>query len=79
MSHAEPAVTLFRPVGQKELDLIKESDWRRFPPRLHWQPVFYPVLNEDLCSPHCQRVEHQRPKLRLRGIRSPFSGCEGVP
>ncbi len=50
MSHAEPAVTLFRPVGQKELDLIKESDWRRFPPRLHWQPVFYPVLNEDYAA-----------------------------
>jgi hypothetical protein len=39
--------TLYRPVGQKELDLIRESDWRCFPPRLSWQPIFYPVLNEE--------------------------------
>ena len=38
--------TLFRPVGQKELDLICESGWRRFPPRLPEQPIFYPVTNE---------------------------------
>lgn len=39
--------TLFRPVGQKELDLIKESDFKRFPPRLFHQPIFYPVLNRE--------------------------------
>lgn len=50
MSHAEPAVTLFRPVGQRELDRIKESGWRRFPPRLPEQPLFYPVLNEDYAA-----------------------------
>ena len=41
------SVTLFRPVGPKELELIKESGWKKFPPRLFWQPIFYPVLNED--------------------------------
>jgi hypothetical protein len=40
-------VTLFRPVGQKELELIRASDMREFPPRLSWQPIFYPVLNEE--------------------------------
>ena len=39
--------TLYRPVGQKELDLIRQSNWREFPPRLFWQPIFYPVLTED--------------------------------
>ena len=39
--------TLFRPVGQKELDLIAESGWKAFPPRLVHQPIFYPVLNEE--------------------------------
>ncbi len=39
--------TLFRPVGQKELDLIAETGWRRFPARLFWQPIFYPVLTEE--------------------------------
>lgn len=41
------AVTLFRPVGQQELDLIAQSGWKRFPPRLAFQPIFYPVLNQD--------------------------------
>ncbi|MEO8608252.1 MAG: hypothetical protein ABI690_10240 [Chloroflexota bacterium] len=39
-------ITLFRPVGQKELDLIRASDFRAFPPRLSTQPIFYPVLTE---------------------------------
>lgn len=37
---------LYRPVGTKELNLIRESGYRAFPPRLPEQPVFYPVLNE---------------------------------
>ena len=36
---------LWRPVGPKELALIEKSAWRRFPPRLQEQPIFYPVLN----------------------------------
>ena len=39
--------TLYRPVGQKELDLIREAGWSEFPPRLVWQPIFYPVVTED--------------------------------
>lgn len=39
-------VTLFRPVGPKELELIAASGWRQFPPRLPGQPIFYPVTNE---------------------------------
>ena len=38
---------LFRPVNQAELDLIKQSGWVKFPPRLPEQPIFYPVMNED--------------------------------
>ena len=37
---------LYRPVGIKELQLILESNATRFPPRLSWQPIFYPVLNQ---------------------------------
>lgn len=43
---AEPLTTLFRPVGQAELDLIAASGFSRFPPRLAAQPIFYPVLTE---------------------------------
>src|SRR5579872_6001234 len=41
------SITLFRPVGQKELDLIIQSGWKKFPPRLPGQPIFYPVTNEE--------------------------------
>ncbi len=37
--------TLYRPVGLKELQLIIDTNWQEFPPRLEWQPIFYPVLN----------------------------------
>ena len=37
--------TLFRPVSKKELDLIAQSNWTKFPPRLQEQPIFYPVVN----------------------------------
>jgi hypothetical protein len=43
-------VTLWRPVGQTELDLIERSGWRRFPPRLAGQPIFYPVLGEEYAA-----------------------------
>jgi len=39
--------TLYRPVGQAELDLIAASGYRRLPPRLPDQPIFYPVCNEE--------------------------------
>jgi len=42
----ETTVTLWRPVGPKELALIRESGMRAFPPRLPEQPIFYPVLSE---------------------------------
>ncbi|OJJ22531.1 hypothetical protein BKI52_07570 [marine bacterium AO1-C] len=34
---------LYRPVGLKELELILTEN--AYPPRLDWQPIFYPVLN----------------------------------
>jgi hypothetical protein len=38
-------VTLWRPTGRAELDLVAASQWRAWPPRLPDQPIFYPVLN----------------------------------
>jgi hypothetical protein len=40
-------ITLYRPVDLKELILIIESNFSEFPPRLNWQPIFYPVMNEE--------------------------------
>ena len=42
--------TLFRPVGPTELELIRESGWKEFPPRLPEQPIFYPVLNQEYAA-----------------------------
>ncbi|MDG9707968.1 hypothetical protein [Streptomyces sp. DH10] len=33
-----PTTTLWRPTGPKELDLVRELDWRGWPPRLPEQP-----------------------------------------
>jgi hypothetical protein len=52
---AEKPVTLFRPTGEKELALIRQSGWREFPPRLPDQPIFYPVLNEEYAEQIAQR------------------------
>lgn len=46
----EATVTLYRPVGPKELALIRESNYTAFPPRLPEQPIFYPVLNEEYAT-----------------------------
>ncbi len=40
-------LTLYRPVGQVELDLVAESGYKKWPPRLPGQPIFYPVTNEE--------------------------------
>lgn len=40
------SVTLYRPVGPKEYQLIKDSGFKKFPPRLPDQPIFYPVISK---------------------------------
>jgi hypothetical protein len=42
--------TLYRPVGRAELDLIRASEFRAFPPRLPGQPFFYPVLTKEYAT-----------------------------
>ncbi|WP_028050786.1 hypothetical protein [Cellulomonas sp. URHD0024] len=44
---SEQLVTLWRPTGPQELELVRATGFRRWPPRLPDQPIFYPVLNED--------------------------------
>ncbi len=41
---------LYRPVGTKELELIRDSGYTKYPPRLQDQPIFYPVLNEKYAT-----------------------------
>jgi len=46
----DETVILFRPVGSQELALVRESGFAAFPERLFWQPIFYPVLNEEYAT-----------------------------
>ena len=46
MTEQHDTTTLYRPTGPGELKLVEESDWKRWPPRLPEQPIFYLVTNE---------------------------------
>ncbi|NHZ37307.1 hypothetical protein [Massilia rubra] len=39
-------VVLYRPTGPEELALLRQAGFKRWPPRLPEQPIFYPVTNE---------------------------------
>lgn len=43
---ADETITLYRPTGPDELALVVASGYKRWPPRLPEQPIFYPVTNE---------------------------------
>ncbi|BDU19417.1 ADP-ribosylation/crystallin J1 [Dyella sp. GSA-30] len=46
MTTSEDTTVMYRPVGPVELELLRRADFRRWPPRLPEQPIFYPVTNE---------------------------------
>ena len=51
----KPNITLYRPTGANELGLIIDSGMKRYPPRLYWQPIFYPVLNFQYAAEIAER------------------------
>lgn len=38
---------MYRPTGPEEIKLVEESGFKKWPPRLPDQPIFYPVTNEE--------------------------------
>ena len=42
----DDCVVMYRPTGPNELALVEAGGFRRWPPRLPEQPIFYPVTNE---------------------------------
>jgi hypothetical protein len=50
MNREISTVTLYRPVGPEELALLKAHNFRRWPPRLPEQPIFYPVTTEEYAA-----------------------------
>jgi hypothetical protein len=59
--------TSFRPVGQAEFDLIRDSAFQRFPPRLPGQPYFYPVLNVDYATQIAKEWNTKDPQTGYAG------------
>ena len=43
-------VTVYRPTGPEELELVKASGFTEWPPRMPSQPIFYPVTNEQYAT-----------------------------
>ena len=39
-------VVMYRPTGPEEYQLVADSGFTKWPPRLEGQPIFYPVTNE---------------------------------
>lgn len=68
----EAAVTLFRPVGPKELARIRELGFRAFPPRLQYQPIFYPVMNEEYARKIARDWNATREDTGYRGYVTRF-------
>jgi hypothetical protein len=70
---ADPATrTLWRPVGENELRLIRESGFRAFPPRLPEQPIFYPVLNFDYAEQIAREWNSKDPRHANVGFVTEF-------
>jgi hypothetical protein len=46
----DDTIVLWRPTGPEEIELVRGSGSRRWPPRLPEQPIFYPDLNEDYAT-----------------------------
>lgn len=65
-------MTLFRPVGEKELQLIAQSDYTAFPPRLPEQPIFYPVLNQRYATEIAERWNTRDPESGYKGYITCF-------
>jgi hypothetical protein len=64
---------LYRPIGKKEYDLIKEADFRKFPPRLSWQPIFYPVLNQEYAEKIAEEWNTKDENSNYIGIVTQFN------
>jgi len=73
----DETVTLYRPTGPIELELVRESGYRRWPPRLDWQPIFYPVLNEEYAIQIAREWNAKDPQTGYRGYVTRFAVRKG--
>lgn len=55
MTTAAAVITMYRPVGPAELQLVRDSGNKLWPPRLPDQPIFYPVTNQKYAAEIAQQ------------------------
>ena len=63
---------LYRPVGKAEYNLIAESGFTAYPPRLPEQPIFYPVLNERYAREIAEKWNRRDPNSQYTGYVTTF-------
>ncbi|WP_329107085.1 hypothetical protein OG792_02870 [Micromonospora sp. NBC_01699] len=61
MNSGDEATVLWRPTRPEELDLIRESGWRKWPPLSPDRPWFYPFLDEDSAILISRNWRYDRP------------------
>lgn len=71
-------IPLYRPVGEKEMILIAENGYKKFPPRLEWQPIFYPVLDESYASEIAEKWNTKDEAGNFLGFVTQFKVLEEV-
>ena len=68
---------LYRPVGQAEYDLIAQSGFTAYPPRLPEQPIFYPVLNERYAREIAEKWNKRYADSQYTGFVTTFEIDDG--
>lgn len=63
---------LYRPTGPKELQLVAESGWAEWPPRLPDQPTFYPVVTFGYAEKIARDWNSSREDTGYRGYVTRF-------
>ncbi len=63
---------LYRSVGKAEYELIAQSDFTAYPPRLPEQPIFYPVLNERYAREIAEKWNRRYPDSQYTGYVTIF-------
>ncbi len=71
-------ISLFRPVGQKELELIRSSGMR-VPATFAFATDLLSRTKRGVCHPDRSRLEHERWRIRLYGLCHPISRERNVP
>ncbi|MEW6279330.1 MAG: hypothetical protein AB1758_11945 [Candidatus Eremiobacterota bacterium] len=72
MAVVAKTATLYRPVGLMEWELIEKSGRLSFPPRLEWQPIFYPVLTLEYAVKIARDWNTRDPKSGYVGLVTEF-------